>query len=243
MKDILYEDKDIIVVRKQAGLATQSAGVGQQDLVSILKKHIVEGGNAQTPPYLGMIHRLDQPVEGLLVFAKNQRAAGQLSRQLQQGALNKDYFAVLCGKPKTKSAQLVDYVAKDKKNCAFVVTEKDAEFSQGKKAILSYRVLDEVELDSSKELALVQIQIETGRFHQIRIQFAHLGFPLLGDGKYGTINTKKIAGELSVPSVSLCAYGLEFDHPVTKKRMTFHITPQGKGFSYFAKEIYLTRGE
>ena len=115
--EILYEDNSILVIRKPAGLAVQSAGIGQADVVSELKSHLAKLPDAGRPgkgePYLGIVHRLDQPVEGLLVFAKDKKAAAALSKQLAEGALNKHYYAVLCGYPDCPEGDLVDYLRKE----------------------------------------------------------------------------------------------------------------------------------
>ena len=126
--EILYEDKSIMVVRKPAGLAVQSAGIGQPDVVSELKSYLAKLPSAGRPgkgePYLGIVHRLDQPVEGLLVFAKDKKAAATLSKQLTEGALNKHYYAVLCGYPDCPEGDLVDYLRKEG-NMALAVTGRE----------------------------------------------------------------------------------------------------------------------
>ena len=115
--EILYEDNSILVIRKPAGLAVQSAGIGQADVVSELKSHLAKLPDAGRPgkgePYLGIVHRLDQPVEGVLVFAKEKKAAAALTKQLSDGTLNKHYYAVLCGYPAVAEGELVDYLRKE----------------------------------------------------------------------------------------------------------------------------------
>lgn len=217
--EIIFEDKDILVVRKPGGLATQTAKVGTPDVVSECKNYLHQG-------YLGVIHRLDQPVEGLLVFAKNKSAAAVLTAQLRQtaelGGFQKHYYGVLCGQPVKKQDSFVDYLDKDKNNRALVGKE-----GEGKRAVLHYRIIREIERPMS--LALADIVIETGRFHQIRAQMAHHGLPLLGDVKYGT------AAAREGKALALCAYKLEFIHPVTKKTMSFETRPRGSGFSFFSQ--------
>lgn len=260
--EVIYEDQDIMVVRKPAGLATQTAKVGQQDVVSELKNYLRQ-------PYLGVIHRLDQPVEGLLVFAKNRNAAAGLTAQLQKqgegGTLHKRYYAALCGKPSENEGRFVDYLYKNESNTAIVVKDisvsemrntakgigasgmrdvtkdigmsgesdapKDAAASGAKRAILSYRILQTI--GSPAELALAEICLETGRFHQIRAQMAYHGYPLLGDVKYGDDRGKSLSQRLCVINVALCACYLEFVHPVTKKDMSFRTEPRGQVFSCF----------
>ncbi len=229
---ILYEDKDVLVVYKPVGLATQSAKIGQEDLVSELKKYLTakESGPGKVP-YLGVVHRLDQPVEGVLVFAKNKQAAAKLTTQLSGGNLSKHYKAVLCGKPKQNSDKLVDYMYKDKDNKAKVVTGVEEKYPEAKQAVLEYQVLQV--MDTPTELTLVDIQIETGRFHQIRAQFAQAGLPLLGDAKYGTEESIVLSKNLKVRTVALCACSVAFLHPVTGKKMSYSVTPEGSGFFAF----------
>lgn len=241
--EILYEDRDILVVQKQAGVAVQTAQVGQQDVVSRLKNHIRTQADRAgsidrtTPPYLGVIHRLDQPVEGLLVFAKNKRSAAELSRQLtekgESGTLHKEYYAVFCEKTEQKQGKLVDYLYKDNKNRAVIITEAEASsISQAKPALLQYQVLQQAEVQGII-LNLAKIHIETGRFHQIRAQMAHAGMGLLGDRKYGDDRTLEVSHMLGIKNVALCAYSLEFLHPVSKRPLSFQAEPQGKAFTYF----------
>ncbi len=229
--EILYEDKHIIVVWKPAGLATQSAKVGEQDVVSELKRYLAPEPKAGQTPYLGIVHRLDQPVEGVLVFAKSKQAAANLTSQLQRGMFGKRYYAVLCGKPPHKEAELVDYLYKDRNNIANVVTENREQYPQAKKAVLHYKILGE--LSTLSELSLADIHIETGRFHQIRAQMAHAGLPLLGDTKYGGQKTAQLSRSLDISQTALCAYKLEFLHPVSKKRLVYEIKPRGSAFSFF----------
>lgn len=218
---IIYEDDAVIVAYKPVGLATQTARVGQPDMVSELKKAMSAG-------YLGVVHRLDQPVEGLLVFGKNQRASAELSRQLLGGTLNKQYFAVICGQPSEISGELVDYLGKGKDNRAFVADPPSkGQKTDVKKAVLQYKILEKVSIPTA--LALADIHIDTGRFHQIRCQMAHAGMPLLGDSKYGTGGQK---------SVALCAYKLQFQHPVTKRKMSYEIKPENEAFSCFSENNF-----
>ena len=243
---IIYEDEHIIVAYKPSGLATQTAKVGQPDMESELKKelmlrgraqgNVASGGSSQGRPYLGIIHRLDQPVEGLLVFAKNAKAAAQLSKQLTGGSLNKQYFAVICGQPLQKKAELVDYLLKGKDNRAQVVTGQEREYADAKKAVLQYKVLESV--STPMALSLVDIHIDTGRFHQIRVQMAHAGMPLLGDVKYGSERECQAGRDLGIRSVALCAYKLVFHHPVTGKKMSFEVKPENKAFDFFLENNF-----
>ncbi len=223
---IIYEDKDVLVVCKPAGLATQTARPGQQDMVSELKNYLAVSGKGA--PYLGLVHRLDQPVEGLLVLGKNKAATASLTAQLNKGVLNKDYLAVVCGKPAEQQGRLVDSLYKDEKNMAHVVT---GEHPQAKKAVLEYRVLSEQKHSLSEvPLALVEVHIETGRFHQIRVQMAHAGSPLLGDTKYAPASVQELSRALGVRQVALCARSIVFVHPTAGKEMSYTIEPENPAF-------------
>lgn len=216
-QNIEYEDGEILVCKKPAGIPTQSARAGQMDLESLLKNYLA-AKNSGMMPWLGMIHRLDQPVEGLLVFGKNKKATGELNRQLQRGILEKKYLAVLHGIPEEKEGKLVNYLKKDgRKNCSEVVKKGTPE---AKQSILTYRILE-----TMQELSLAEIHLETGRHHQIRVQMSHAGLPLLGDRKYGIPDEAE--------NVALCAYILEFLHPVTGMKMEFQMQPSGKSFRKF----------
>lgn len=239
---IVYEDEAVLVIRKLAGLATESAGIGQKDVVSELKNYVAKK-NPGKMPYLGIVHRLDQPVEGLLVFAKTKKVAENLTAQLGKGMLKKEYLAVVCGKVPENTGRLVDYLAKEKgmavvKNAADAKTEKDVDAQaekaadpQAKKAVLTYTKKAETE-----KFTLLAVQIETGRFHQIRAQLSHAGFPILGDEKYGSEESKELSREKKIRFTALCAASLSFRHPVTGKTMAFTQTPQNPAFADFVIE-------
>lgn len=217
--NILYEDEHIIVCYKPAGIPTQTKKLGEQDMVSLLKNYL-KGG------YVAVIHRLDQPVEGLLVFAKTPFAAKELNKGLQESGFGKHYKAVLWGIPKQQKAVLEDYLVKDgRTNTSRVCesSEKDA-----KKAVLSYEVIA-TEKDGDKDVSLVKVKLDTGRHHQIRVQMANMGCPIWGDAKYNTAMVQ----DRRFRQIALCAYRLEFVHPKTKKQMEFEIEPKGEGFSHF----------
>lgn len=226
--EIVYEDKDLLVIHKPAGQATQTARIGQQDVVSELKNYLSSKSGQKGQPYLGIVHRLDQPVEGLLVFAKNKNAAAALANQL-----NKQYYAVFCGKPAAVEGELVDYLFKDSATGrAVIVPEGEAAGSGAKRAVLHYRTIKTITTEPG-ELTLADIEIETGRFHQIRAQMANAGMALLGDEKYADEVTRRISHALGVTSVALCAYSLAVRQPVTGKLLHFQIQPATKAFSFF----------
>ena len=218
MKDIIYEDLHILVCRKPAGLAVQNASFGRKDLKSMLKTYLFEK-DGKANPYLGIIHRLDQPVQGLVVFAKNPKSAAALSAQVQDGRMKKYYRAVTCGIPKKKEERLVNYL---KKNSRTNLSECVSEKVQGaKKAELYYHVLEEKD-----NYALLEIELFTGRHHQIRVQMAKNQTPLYGDQKYNK-NAQK--GE----QIALCASRLEFYNPATGKKMQYDCKPEGGAFALF----------
>lgn len=239
---IVYEDEAVLVIRKPAGLATESAGIGQKDVVSELKNYVAKNHPGKMP-YLGVVHRLDQPVEGLLVFAKTKKAAENLTAQLGKGTLKKEYLAVVCGKVPENSGRLVDYLAKEKgmavvKDAADAQAEKASDpqakktaDAQAKKAVLTYTKKAETE-----EFTLLAVQIETGRFHQIRAQLSHAGFPILGDEKYGSEESRERSREKKIRFTALCAASLSFRHPVTGKAMAFTTVPQNPAFADFLTE-------
>lgn len=218
---VLFEDEHIIVCYKPSGIPTQTKKIGAVDMVSLLKNYLYKNQKEKKEPYVAVVHRLDQPVEGILVFAKTTFAAKELNKGMQQGtSFGKYYKAVLCGVPLEKSGVLENYLVKDgRTNTSRVVSkpEKDA-----KKAVLFYEVIEE-----TSEHALVQIKLDTGRHHQIRVQMANIGCPIWGDTKYGLQEERN--GE-TWKQIALCAYLLEFVHPKTKKKMEFEIEPEGYGF-------------
>lgn len=237
---IIYEDKDIIVCHKMAGLPVQTGKIGATDLVSELKNYLTKLKGTKEV-YLGVIHRLDQPVEGVILFAKNQAAAGTLSKQLNTGIMNKCYYAVATGVPEKEKGLLVDYLIKDNKTNASKVVSPNAITNgnipkDAKESKLEYTLLKQVQNDD-KAYAIFDIHLLTGRHHQIRVQMANANLPLLGDRKYGSEKSNSLSNELNVKNVALCAYKLEFTHPTSKKKMEFKIKPEGKIFEQFLPEL------
>ena len=218
---IIYEDPHIIVCHKPAGVPTQSARVSTPDMETMLKNYLSGG-------YLAVIHRLDQPVEGLLVFAKTPKAARELNRQLTSSAFGKYYRAVVSGIPEPPEDTLEDYLVKDARTNASRICTKNT--PGAKAARLHYKVA-KIYRDTSPVTSLVEIHLDTGRHHQIRVQMAHLGCPLAGDRKYGAVhpdpghtasgeNISQAHGGNTGP-LRLCAYRLEFRHPVSGEQKTF----------------------
>lgn len=219
---ILFEDNHIIVCHKPAGLPTQSARIGTPDMVSILKTHVYKNSIVKGEPYIAVIHRLDQPVEGILVFAKTPFAAKELTKQLQTNGFGKHYQALVCGIPPHNSGTLEDYVVKDAKTNTSRVCTKETPDS--KKATLHYVTLHSFTSNPHlpEPTTLLQIHLETGRHHQIRVQLAHIGCPICGDTKYNTSH----AMNKNWKQLCLYAYKLEFSHPKTKKPMVFQFDPE-----------------
>lgn len=214
---IIYEDKHILVVYKPAGIAVQSAKPMEMDVVFELKNYL-KGA------YVGLVHRLDQPVEGILVFAKTPSAAAALSRQTKDGTMEKEYLAAVLAaegmEERAEKVVLTDYLLKDGKTNTSRVVE--ASVKNAKKAVLSY----EVQKSSTEKIALLKIRLETGRHHQIRVQLANVNLPLLGDLKYGSEESRSLSDRLGIKEVALCACRLVFKHPKTGKNMEFCISPQ-----------------
>ena len=197
MLSILYEDNHIIVVIKPDGLESQSGKSFAPDMVSEIRKHLAShpqdihkltketstASKYPQPPYVGVIHRLDRPVSGIMVYAKNPKAAASLSTSLQQGKIEKWYQAVICGKPVDNVGKYVDYLLKDGKTNTSRIVDKSA--AGAKRAELEYQILEEKEQGDGAVRSLVEIHLHTGRHHQIRVQFAAHGTPLVGDTKYG----------------------------------------------------------
>ncbi len=217
--DILYEDEDILVCYKPSGVPVQTAKFGAMDMESQIKNYLKK-------PYVAVVHRLDQPVQGILVFGKTPFAAKELSRQVQQGGgFGKFYQAILCGVPSAQEGVLTDYLVKEgKTNSSRVCKPSDV---GAKKARLTYQVLDTFER-GDEQYSIVRVKLDTGRHHQIRVQMAHMGCPIWGDTKYGTPDFK----EGSWQKIALCAYRLEFQHPRTKKAMEFEVAGLDKSFIF-----------
>lgn len=269
LDNILYEDKDIIVCHKPAGIATQTAKVGSPDMVSGITGYLTRGqrtgnGQSKAKPYVGLIHRLDQPVEGILVFAKNKKAAAGLSTQLQAGGLEKYYLAVvhlpdmlsqgvsasqedIISSKNIAERMLTDYLYQDKSTNTSYVTDQGK--TNAKLARLSYQIIKKqtvsklvtakqvaepqnmnIQPEEAISIALLRIHLLTGRHHQIRVQLSNAGLCLLGDYKYADEETKVLSERLRQKQIALCAYKLAFLHPVTGKRLSFKIEPEGEIF-------------
>ena len=214
MKDlkVIFEDNHIIVVEKIPNVPSQSDKTGDIDMLTIVKQYIKEKYNKPGNVYVGLVHRLDRPVGGIMVFAKTSKAASRLSNQVREKIIKKKYLAVVDGKFEKVKGILEDYSYKDERNNISKVvkpTKKNAKLAK-----LDYEVL---KYDGAKDLSLVKINLHTGRHHQIRVQLANFGHSIFGDQKYG----KRGRGK----QIRLWAYELTIQHPITKEEMTFHDLP------------------
>lgn len=206
---ILYEDEFIIVCHKPSGAAVQTKRLGQPDMESMLKNYRASKGEE---PYIGVVHRLDQPVEGVMVFAKTKEAAADLSRQIAGRQTDKYYYALVAGVPPKKKGILEDFLLRDGKTNTSSVVGKG--ISGAKSAVLSYEVLE-----SNQTHSILRIRLETGRHHQIRVQLAHAGWPIVGDQKYNFKEHLAPSGQ----NLALCSYKIGLKHPKTHKKQEFEI--------------------
>ena len=207
MIDIIYEDNHVLVVEKPVNILVQADDTHDKDLLSILKEDIKKRYQKPGNVYLGLVHRLDRPVGGIMVFAKTSKAASRLSEQVRNHQIQKKYYAIVEGNLDKKQGTLRDYLKKNEKlNKVFIDRS-------GKESILNYLVVD-----SKENYSLVDIDLKTGRSHQIRVQFSSRNHPLYGDQKY---NKNSKIGE----QIALYAYELSFYHPITKDKMTFNKKP------------------
>ena len=216
---IRYEDRNLIVLHKKPGIAVQTRQAGQADLVSLLKNNRADKGE---DPYITPVNRLDQPVEGLVLFAKNEKAAAELSGQLARGEMEKWYLAIVADHDLPEEGQLKDYLKKEAgTNLSRIVPEGT---KGAKEAVLNFR-----KIRGDGAYALAEIRLLTGRHHQIRAQMAFHGWPLRGDRKYG-------GNQEGTSFPALCACRLCFQNPETGERQTVQSMPEGEGFRDFLKK-------
>ena len=213
---VIYEDNHIIVVEKPPNIPSQSDKTGDIDMLTIIKQFLKEKYNKPGNVYLGLVHRLDRPVGGVMIFAKTSKAASRLSEQVRNKTLKKEYIAIVDGKLKEKKGTLENYLLKNEKtNTSKIVQEK---VKNSKYAKLDYEV---IKYQKDIDLSLLKIFLHTGRHHQIRVQLSGIGHSICGDQKYGTRGRGK--------QISLWAYKLEIEHPVTKEPMIFTDIPEKIG--------------
>lgn len=208
--NVLYEDNHLIVVEKKPNVLSQSDVTGDMDLLTMVKSYVKKKYDKPGNVYIGLVHRLDRPVGGVMVFARTSKSAKRLNEQIKNHEFNKTYVAVLDGILKKEKDELVNYLYKDSKTGISKVVDKH--FTGGKLSKLNYEVMGYY-----KNKTIVKVKLITGRHHQIRLQFKALGYPLYGDQLYGKKNNEQIR---------LYAYLLAFNHPVTKERLCFKLLPK-----------------
>lgn len=244
MAEILFEDASVIVVKKPAGVESQRGKTFAMDLESELRNYLAEKKRSvdavSNLPYLGVVHRLDRPVAGIMVYAKTKSAAAKLSRQFCDHSAHKIYEALILGSLFPEKGVLTDWLETDartnvtrvvknadkaaKQACLeyCMIKKEDSVFSveeQGNKEVISIagKIAGTCPAGTGSKLYAVQIRLITGRHHQIRVQLANAGTPVFGDSRYGV----PISGTVMNRTIALCATTLTFCHPVTKKTMTF----------------------
>lgn len=209
---IIYEDNHLLVVEKPVNIPVQEDRSQDKDLLSLLKQDIKIRYQKPGNVYLGLVHRLDRPVGGVMVFAKTSKAASRLSDMVRRRVFEKNYLAIVRGRPVKAEGRLTDYLVKNRQKNIVYVTQSN--HKEAKKAVLDYRVIG-----TKDDLSLVQIQLHTGRSHQIRVQFANIGCPLYGDQKYGQHVNQP--GE----QIALWSSEIKFQHPTKKDMRQFTSTP------------------
>ena len=226
--EYIYEDEDIIVCHKPAGIATEGAGPGKMDLVSQVRNYLTRKSRQEGkkgPAYVGTVYRLDQPVEGVVVMGKNKKATSSLAEQIKKHTTDKYYYALCYGNVEPKKAHVENYLGRrEDSGLAVIVSEEEKVRLIGgdvKKAELDYEVVS-----SDEKTSLLKIKLLTGRFHQIRVQMAGLGYPIIGDTKYGTEESLQYSEEKGIKTVCLACYKFGFKHPATGKRVFFEIKPE-----------------
>lgn len=209
---VLYEDNQIIVVLKPQNVPTQGDSSGDESLLDMVKAYVKEKYNKPGEAYIGLVHRLDRPTGGVMVFARTSKAAERLCEQIKTGEFEKRYLAVVVGTPRDRQARLVNYLKKDEKTNTVVTVPAAVEGA--KRAELIYKVLE-----TEPRVSLVDIKLLTGRSHQARVQMKSVGTPIFGDARYG--------GDVLAKgyNLALWAYELRFYHPVTKVPMVFMAYP------------------
>ena len=213
---VLYEDNHIIVVEKMPNIPSQADKTGDEDMLTIIKSYLKEKYNKPGNVYLGLVHRLDRPVGGVMVFAKTSKAASRLSEEIRNKTFKKTYLAIVNGKMESESGEYVDYLWKDEKqNTSYVVKEGK---KNSKLAKLNYEV---IAYNEKENVSLVKINLQTGRHHQIRVQFSSRMHALYGDSKYH--------GRGAGSGICLWAYKIKFVHPVKKEEMEFEDFPPKEG--------------
>ena len=210
---VIYEDNHCIVVIKPAGIPSQADNNGVIDMLTLVKAYIKEKYNKPGEVYLGLVHRLDRPTGGVMVFAKTSKAASRLSEQVRDKKMHKKYLCIVDGKMESQTGSMRDFLIKNEKtNTSKVVKEGT---KNAKEALLDYEV---IKYNEEINMSVVKVDLHTGRHHQIRVQFASRNHSLSGDQKYGTRGRGK--------QLALWAFSLSFEHPTLKEEMTFENYPE-----------------
>ena len=200
---ILYEDKYLFICEKPVGVESQESSKNKENMLSLLSRYRIERGE---DGYIGLVHRLDTATGGAMIYSKREDMTGKLSALVQSGDYKKTYLAVVHGAPEKESGEMRDLLFHDKmKNKSYVCDKKRTGV---KEALANYRLVETVERESGEKMSLVEIELITGRTHQIRVQFASRKMALVGDGKYGSRDNKA--------TCALWSHKVEFTHPVTK---------------------------
>ena len=230
--DVLYEDEHILVCIKPMGVPAQSDKTRDLDMITLVKKYLFDKYEMDEEPYVGLVHRLDRPVGGVMVFARNHEAAADLSSQMLDGVFDKYYQAVLTGELPDEEGDMVDYLLRDGKTNTSKVVKRGTKGA--KKAELEYEVLDVVETDTGV-YSYVLIHLLTGRHHQIRVQCASRGTGIYGDTKYNPLfqKVKRIYKQIGLYSTRI-----EFEHPETGEVMVFKAEPEGEAFDILEVEDF-----
>ena len=226
--NILYEDNHIIVVLKPQNVLSQGDSTQDKSLLDMVKEYIKQKYNKPGNVYVGLVHRLDRPTGGVMVFAKTSKAADRLTQQMKEKTFSKKYLAVVVGAPRYKASRLEHFLKKDENTNIVKVVPRGEDGA--KQAILEYNTIKTLD-----KVSLLDVKILTGRSHQIRVQMAQMGCPVFGDVKYKGDTLAK--GH----NLALWAYELSFLHPITKKLMTFKCLPPTNlvPWNVFEKEINL----
>ena len=229
--EILFEDNHLLVAGKPAGILSQSDTTGAPDMLTLLKAYLVEKYNKPGEAYLGLLHRLDRPVCGVMVFAKTSKCAGRISEQIRNRTVKKKYRAIVYGAFEEKKGEVRSYLLKNSKTNLVDVFQNRADVPKdAKECSLDYEVIGEGRI-AGVPVSLLSIDLHTGRSHQIRAQLSSIGHPIVGDRKYGK-GPNRFSGDILLQS-----YHLEVDHPVTHERMVFEIPLSGEEpWNQFAKE-------
>lgn len=217
MLNVIYEDNSIVVVSKPCNVPVAPDSSKDEDLLGMVKQYIKDKYNKPGEAFIGLVHRLDRPAGGLVVFARNSKSAERLSKQIRDREMKRTYYAVVRGCPKNKEGELVNWLVKDAATNTVKVVPQSVDGA--KKAVLDYKVLQSI-TSGETTLSLVEVHLQTGRAHQIRVQMATLGCPLWGDQRYGYDVNKK--GQ----QLALWAVGLTLIHPIAKDKRTFLCYPQ-----------------